>query len=68
MAINLRNMSDEGMDNLMTVVRAVDDYPESVIVRLLELMNVDEAVELLNGQKRDEKGTRKVTHKVEISN
>lgn len=59
MAINLRNMSDKGMDNLMTVVRAVDDYPESVIVRLLELMNVNEAVELLNGQKQDRKEGRK---------
>lgn len=51
MAINLRNMSDKGMDNLMTIVRAVDDYPEGVIIRLLENINIDEAVELLlNGK------------------
>tara|TARA_R110000850_G_C9637361_1_gene432884 strand:- start:127 stop:306 length:180 start_codon:yes stop_codon:yes gene_type:complete len=50
MAINLRNMTDKGMDNLMDIVRIVDDYPENVIVRLLENISIDEAMELLNGK------------------
>lgn len=59
MTISIRDIDNQTMDKLMNLVRAVDDAPERVFIRLLENLTFKEALELLNEEKDRGKALRK---------